>query len=52
MWLLPDNQISLTDPAMVERINQLDDEGRGLEMLATVGTYRSWFGEDGWRAMG
>ena len=45
VWLLPDNQISLTDPAMVERINQLDDEGRGLEMLATVGTYRSWFGE-------
>lgn len=45
VWQLPAHDVSLADPAIVERVNRLDDDGQGQEMLATVGTYRSWFGE-------
>jgi hypothetical protein len=45
VWKLSDNHISVTDPSIIERINQLDDEGKGQDMLAIVGSYRSWFGE-------
>ena len=45
IWKLPDNLVSIDDPTIIERINQLDDNGQGQDMLATVGTYRSWFGE-------
>lgn len=45
IWQLSDNLISIDNPAIIERINQLDDDGVGQDMLATIGTYRSWFGE-------
>jgi len=45
VWHLPDNQISISDPDIIERINQLDDDGKGQNMLAVVGIRRSWFGE-------
>lgn len=45
VWNLFDNKISIADPEIIERINLLDDEGVGQDMLATIGSYRSWFGE-------
>jgi len=45
IWQLPDNHISLDNPAIIERINLLDDDVQGQDMLAVVGRYRSWFGE-------
>ena len=45
IWQLPDNLISIDNPTIIERINQLDDDGKGQDMLAIIGTYRSWFGE-------
>ena len=29
LWHLPDNKVSIKDPDIIERINQLDDEGKG-----------------------
>lgn len=45
VWKLFDSKISVTDPEIIERINLLDDEGKGQEMLAVIGSYRSDFGE-------
>jgi len=45
IWQLPDNYISIDDPAIIERINLLDDNGQGQDLLAIVGRQRSWFGE-------
>lgn len=45
VWKLPDNRVSIADPDIIERINLLDDEGKGQEMLGVVGRNRSWFGE-------
>ena len=45
LWNLFDNQISVADPEIIERINMLDDDGKGQDMLSVVGSYRSWFGE-------
>ena len=45
IWQLPDNHISIDDPTIIERINLLDDDGQGQDMLAIVGRQRSWFGE-------
>lgn len=44
VWLLSDNEISVTDQDIVNRINALDDEGQGQEMLSVIGASRSWFG--------
>lgn len=45
IWQLPDNHISIDDTTIIERINLLDDEGQGQDLLAVVGSRRSWFGE-------
>lgn len=45
VWKLFDNQISVADPEIIERINLLDDDGIGQDMLSVIGSYRSWFGE-------
>ena len=44
LWKLADNKISLADPDIIERINNLDDDGKGQEMLAVVGRYRFFLG--------
>ena len=44
IWKLADNKISVADPDIVERINALDDEGEGQEMLSIVGRYRNLLG--------
>lgn len=44
VWKLADNKISVADPDIVNRINALDDEGEGQEMLAIVGRYRNLLG--------
>ena len=46
VWKLFDNQISLASPDIIDRINLLDDDGIGQEMLAVVGRNRSMFGEE------
>ena len=45
LWNLFDHQISVADPEIIERINLLDDDGKGQDLLATIGKRRSWFGE-------
>ena len=44
VWKLADNKIFVADPDIVSRINALDDEGEGQEMLAIVGRYRNLLG--------
>lgn len=44
VWKLADNKISVADPDIVSRINALDDEGEGQEMLAIVGRHRNLLG--------
>jgi hypothetical protein len=41
---LADNKISVANPDIVARINNLDDENEGQEMLAIVGRYRNLIG--------
>ena len=45
VWNLFDNKISVEGPEIIERINLLDDDRKGQDMLAVIGSYRSWFGE-------
>ena len=45
VWHLFDNMISVANPEIIERINLLDDDGIGQDMLAVIGSYRTWFGE-------
>ena len=44
IWKLADNKISLTDPDIIEKINALDDNDEGQEMLSIVGRYRNVIG--------
>ena len=44
IWKMADNKISMADPDIIERINALDDEGDGQEMLAIIGKYRNTLG--------
>ena len=44
LWKLADNKISLADPDIIERINALDDNDKGQEMLSIVGRYRNIIG--------
>lgn len=45
MWNMFDNKITVADPEIIVKINRLDDDGIGQDMLATIGARRSWFGE-------
>ena len=45
IWKLFDNKISVADPEIIERINLLDDDGIGQDMLAVIGRYRTLIGE-------
>lgn len=45
VWHLPDNKVSIADPEIIERINLLDYDKQGQDVLAVVGRLRSWFGE-------
>lgn len=45
LWKLADDEISLADPEIIDRINALDGSTQGQEMLAVVGSCRSYFGE-------
>lgn len=44
IWKLADNKIYVGNSDIVGRINALDDEGEGQEMLAIVGRYRNLLG--------
>lgn len=44
IWKMADNKISVANPDIIERINALDDEGEGQEMLSIVGRYRNILG--------
>lgn len=44
IWKLADNKISVADLDIVSKINALDDEGEGQEMLAIVGRHRNLLG--------
>ena len=45
VWNLFDNKISVANPEITQRINLLDDQGRGQDMLAVIGRYRTLIGE-------
>ena len=45
LWHLPDNRVFVGDEEIIGRLNMLDDDGPGQEMLAVVGSRRSWMGE-------
>ena len=42
IWKLVDKEISVADPAIIDRINQLDDGVVGQEMLSIIGKERSY----------
>ena len=44
IWKLADNKILLADPDIIERINALDDNDEGQEMLSIVGRCRNIIG--------
>ena len=44
IWKLADNKISIADPDIIERINALDDNDKGQEMLAVIGRFRTRIG--------
>ena len=44
VWKLPDGDISVADPNIVEMINKLDDTDEGQEVLAVVGNRRTRIG--------
>ena len=46
LWKLADNKISLADPDIIERINALDDNDEGQEMLSIIGRYRTFIGAE------
>ena len=45
LWMLPDNKVSIADQDIIDRINMMDDEHEGQELLSVIGNSRSWFGE-------
>lgn len=45
LWCLVDREISVADPHIIEKINQLDTTIEGQVLLSIVGRYRSRFGE-------
>ena len=44
IWKLADNKISLADPSIIDRINALDDNDEGQEMLSIIGKCRTIIG--------
>lgn len=44
LWKLADNKVSIADPEIIDRINQLDDSVEGQKLLSIVGRCRSLFG--------
>ena len=44
LWHLNDNEISVADQKIIERINALDSDDQGQELLAVIGKYRTWIG--------
>jgi len=44
IWKLADNKISVADPDIIERINELDDNDEGQELLSIIGRYRNVIG--------
>ncbi len=45
LWKMADNRLSIADPKVIERINELDTTPQGQEMLAVIGYSRTLFGE-------
>ena len=46
IWHLPDNEVSVADPDIIERINLLDTDEQGQMALSVVGRNRTWGGGD------
>lgn len=46
VWHLGDNKISVADQDIVNKLNALDDDGQGQDMLSVIGTSRSWFSNE------
>jgi len=46
VWNLPEEEVRVDDPAIINRINDLENTSLGEEMLGTVGMRRSYMGEE------
>lgn len=44
LWKLADNKISVANSDIIERINELDDNDEGQELLSIIGRYRNVIG--------
>lgn len=44
LWHMSDNKLSVTDQAIIDKINQLDFSTEGQELLSVIGRYRTMFG--------
>lgn len=44
LWKLADNKISLANSDIIERINELDDNDEGQELLSIIGRFRNVIG--------
>ena len=45
LWWLDEEEISVDDQDFINRINLLDADAQGQEMLSVIGKYRYWLGE-------
>lgn len=45
LWKMPEDQVSIADPLITDKINQLDFSEEGQKLLAVIGRSRSTFGE-------
>ena len=45
LWWLDDHDISVDDQEFINRINLLDTDQQGQEMLSVIGKHRYWLGE-------
>ncbi len=44
LWQLPDKQVSVANQDIIDRINLLDTDEKGQELLSVIGESRSWLG--------
>ena len=44
LWHLIDSELSVADQAVIDRINELENDEEGMEMLGVIGSCRNWYG--------
>ena len=44
LWHLIDSELSVADQEVIDRINELENDEEGMEMLGVIGQCRTWYG--------